>query len=101
MFIYLEMSLMRIWLLGEIVQRNEIIAHLMNTSDVLDILEEGRPFTVFLTIKENPFDLYNPIETAYLTSDYGKNDMSQFFKYTIVDKPIYIDNFHSGKTTCK
>lgn len=73
----------------------------MNTTDIAQLLEQKRPFTVFLTTKSDPFDKFNAIEKSYLTSPYGTQDLSLFFNYTIIDKVVYLDEFNSGKTTCK
>ncbi|CEP09184.1 hypothetical protein [Parasitella parasitica] len=84
-----------------IIDRNKAVFDLMNSTDIIDLLRERRPFTVIVSKKENPLEVFNAIEASYLGSKYGKDDLSLFFKYAIIDKPIYIDEFNSGKTTYK
>lgn len=72
----------------------------MKMVKVDELLREKTGFTVFVSTKENPLTYYNSIESSYLTSKYGKTDLTLFLKYTIIDKPIYLDEFTSGKTTC-
>jgi hypothetical protein len=84
-----------------IIDRNKAVFDLMNSTDIIDLLKENKPFTVILSKRENPLEKFNAIESSYLGSKYGKEDLSLFFKYAIIDKPIYIDEFNSGKTTCK
>ncbi|KAI8639826.1 FAS1 domain-containing protein [Parasitella parasitica] len=83
------------------IDRNKAVFNLMNSTDIIDLLRENRPFTVIVSKKENPLENFNTIETSYLESKYGKDDLSLFFKYAIIDKAIYIDEFNSGKTTYK
>lgn len=73
----------------------------MNSTDIIELLQKKQPFTVFLSTKKDPLENFNTIESSYLASEYGKEDLSTFFKYTIIDKAIYMDDFNSGKTTCK
>lgn len=73
----------------------------MNSTDMIDLLKENRPFTVILSKRTSPLEKFNDIERSYLMSTYGKEDLSLYFKYAIIDKAIYIDEFNSGKTTCK
>lgn len=73
----------------------------MNSTDIIELLQKKEPFTVFLSTKKDPLENFNTIESSYLASEYGKEDLSTFFKYTIIDKAIYMDDFNSGKTTCK
>lgn len=74
--------------------------NLMNSTDIIQILQSTKPFTIFLTTSTNLLDKFNSIESTYLTSTYGKDDLSTFFKYSVIDKAIFIDEFKSGKTTC-
>lgn len=74
--------------------------NLMNSTDIISILQSSKPFTIFLSTKPNPLEKFNTIESTYLTSPYGKEDLSTFFRYAVIDKAIFIDEFKSGKTTC-
>jgi hypothetical protein len=73
----------------------------MNSTDIGQLLQQKRPFTMFLSTKSDPLDKFNAIEKSYLTSTHGIQDLSLFFNYTIIDKVVYLDEFNSGKTTCK
>lgn len=74
----------------------------MATTEMIQLLQEKKPFTLFLTTSKTPLDKYNTIESTYLESTFGKDDLTTFFKYSIIDKKvIYMDEFTSGKTTCK
>ncbi|KAG1085274.1 hypothetical protein G6F42_021465 [Rhizopus arrhizus] len=73
----------------------------MNSTDIIDLLKENRPFTIILSKRTSPLEKFNDIERSYLMSTYGKEDLSLYFKYAIIDKAIYIDEFNSGKTTYK
>lgn len=84
-----------------IISRNKAVSDLMNSTDIINLLKENKPFTVILSKREDPLEKFNGIESAYLRSPYGMEDLSLYFKYAIIDKPIYIDEFNSGKTTCK
>ncbi|KAG1454822.1 hypothetical protein G6F46_008369 [Rhizopus delemar] len=89
-------------LLGDIINTiNPAIDSFMKMVKVDELLREKTGFTVFVSTKENPLSYYNSIESSYLTSKYGKTDLTLFLKYTIIDKPIYLDEFTSGKTTFK
>ncbi|KAL7329091.1 hypothetical protein PS15p_207253 [Mucor circinelloides] len=89
-------------LLGDaIIDRNKAVFDLMNSTDMIDLLKENRPFTVILSKRASPLEKFNDIERSYLMSTYGKEDLSLYFKYTVIDKAIYIDEFNSGKTTYK
>lgn len=83
-----------------IKSRNQAIHDLMEQTDVAKLVQEKKPFTVFLSTKKEPLDKFNTIESNYLTSKYGKDDLSYLFKYAIIDKAIFMDDFNSGKTTC-
>ncbi|KAL9550526.1 hypothetical protein MBANPS3_004689 [Mucor bainieri] len=84
-----------------ITNRNKAMFDLMNSTDIIAMLKENKPFTVILSKREDPLEKFNGIESSYLRSLYGKEDLSLYFKYAIIDKPIYIDEFNSGKTTYK
>lgn len=73
----------------------------MQKADIIQLLKEKTPFTIFVSTKKEPLGYYNDIETTYLMSKHGKIDLSLFLKYAIIDKAIYLDEFTSGKTTCK
>lgn len=73
----------------------------MSTTEIVHLLQQKKPFTLFLTSSKTPLEKYNAIESTYLKSEYGKQDLFTFFKYSIIDKVIYMDEFTSGKTTCK
>lgn len=74
----------------------------MSTTEIIHLLQKNKPFTLFLTSSKTPLEKYNVIESSYLQSQYGKQDLSTFFKYSIIDnKVIYMDEFTSGQTTCK
>lgn len=81
--------------------RNPIFYDLMSSTEIIKLLKEEKPFTIFLSTKKEPLEKFNTIESTYLTSKYGKEDLSYLFKYTIIDKAIFMDEFNSGKTTCK
>lgn len=81
--------------------RNKVMYDLMATTEISDLLEKKKPFTVFLSTTDTPFENYNSIESNYLKSEYGRDDLTVYFNYTIIDKVIYMDEFKSGKTTCK
>ncbi|KAI8968034.1 FAS1 domain-containing protein [Mycotypha africana] len=89
-------------LLGDtLFNNNRAIFDLLNSTGKYSFLQQNKPFTLFLSAKENPFEQFNAIESTYLTSSNGKNDLSLFFNYSIVDKAIFLDEFTSGKTTYK
>lgn len=89
-------------LIGDTIKsRNQAIHDLMEQTDVAKLVQEKKPFTVFLSTKKESLDKFNTIESNYLTSKYGKDDLSYLFKYTIIDKAIFMDDFNSGKTTFK
>lgn len=84
-----------------IKKRNKVMYDLMASTEIIDLLEKKKPFTVFLSTTNTPLENYNSIESNYLQSKYGQEDLTVFFKYAIIDKIIYMDEFKSGKTTCK
>ncbi|RCI04167.1 hypothetical protein CU098_012382, partial [Rhizopus stolonifer] len=90
-------------LLGNAITKesNQIVHKLLKSTDILHLLDQKKPFTVFLTTKTDPLDKFNSIESSYLTSEHGKVDLSLYFQYTIIDKAIFLDEFNSGKTTYK
>ncbi|KAI9254162.1 FAS1 domain-containing protein [Helicostylum pulchrum] len=89
-------------LLGDSTKtNNQIVYDLMSTTEIVHLLQQKKPFTLFLTSSKTPLEKYNAIESTYLKSEYGKQDLFTFFKYSIIDKVIYMDEFTSGKTTFK
>ncbi|KAI8980550.1 FAS1 domain-containing protein [Pilobolus umbonatus] len=85
-------------LLGDSTQRNRMAYDLMQLSHITDLLNTPKPYTVFITSKLNPLEYYNTLETTYLTSVYGQQDLSAFFKYSIVQSPVYLDELEPGTT---
>ena len=89
-------------LTGEMITKDRYrwIHKWMASTGLLDLLSQKAPFTLFLTTHPNPLDKFNLIESSYLTSPHGQQDLSLFFQYAIIDKAIFLDEFHAGKTTC-
>ena len=81
--------------------RSKLIHEWMASTGLLDMLHQKRPFTLFLTTSSTPLDKFNLIESSYLTSSHGQDDLSTFIQYAIIDKAIFLDEFNAGKTTCK
>ncbi|OBZ91918.1 FAS1 domain-containing protein fsc1 [Choanephora cucurbitarum] len=90
-------------LLGDMVteDRSKLIHEWMASTGLLDMLHQKRPFTLFLTTSSTPLDKFNLIESSYLTSSHGQDDLSTFIQYAIIDKAIFLDEFNAGKTTYK
>ncbi|CEG80981.1 hypothetical protein RMATCC62417_15239 [Rhizopus microsporus] len=89
-------------LLGDSIRDiNPALDELMQKADIIQLLKEKTPFTIFVSTKKEPLGYYNDIELTYLMSKHGKTDLSLFLKYAIIDKAIYLDEFTSGKTTYK
>ncbi|KAI8382326.1 FAS1 domain-containing protein [Blakeslea trispora] len=88
-------------LIGDMITKDTWIHRWMASTGLLDLLNQKKPFTLFLTTASNPLDKFNPIESSYLTSPHGQQDLALFFQYALIDKAIFLDEFNAGKTTYK
>ncbi|KAI9475450.1 MAG: FAS1 domain-containing protein [Benjaminiella poitrasii] len=84
-----------------LLQRNKPLYDLMNSTATIDLLNQPKPFTIFVSTRKDIFEKYNAIEQAYLTTPYAQEDVGFYFNYTVIDKAIFMDEFTSGKTTYK
>lgn len=79
---------------------NDEVYALMKGIGLIDLVNQPRPFTVFLS-RKSVFNPFNDIEKTYITSQYGQDDLSRLIRYTVIDGLIYSANFPSGKTVRK
>ena len=86
--------------IGDALANNEELHGLLDKTGVTNVLNEARPFTIFVS-RQSVLKPFNPVEKAYMTSDYGKKDLTTFLKYMILEGPNYGSDFPSGKTTCE
>lgn len=86
--------------IGDLLSKNEELHGLLDKTGVTNVLNEARPFTMFVS-RQSVLRPFNAVEKAYMTSDYGKKDLTTFLKYMILEEPNYASDFPSGKTTCE
>ncbi|KAI9314970.1 FAS1 domain-containing protein [Dichotomocladium elegans] len=79
---------------------NEPLYNLLDKVNITQILKERRPFTVFVS-REEALGSFKSTEKAYLTSDYGLDDLGLLLKYTVIEQPIYAADFLGGNSTYK
>ncbi|KAF7721373.1 hypothetical protein EC973_004817 [Apophysomyces ossiformis] len=80
--------------------RNAELYNMMKDVGLDKVLDQERPFTVFVS-SQNILNKFNPIEKTYITSEYGQQDFSLLLHYTVIEGVIYSADFPSGKTDYK
>jgi hypothetical protein len=73
---------------------------LMQKTSLDKLIASKRPFTTFISAKYL-LDRFNQVETKYLSSEYGLNDLQHILKYLVISQPIYFDYHSVGETSCK
>ncbi|KAI9022281.1 FAS1 domain-containing protein [Phycomyces nitens] len=71
---------------------NSEYARLLAKTGVLDLLNDARPFTLFVT-QHDVLSMFNSIETRYILSPYGQTDLENLLNYTLLNGVVYSSDF--------